>query len=134
LSDSPWLVGVDHVAIAAVDPGHPLVRLLEWPRMIDKVMPSGVHVAKYGLGGTQIEVVNPECAPTPIDRFLAQRGPGLHHVALIARGDLSEIQATLSRLGLGPGPIESAADGRPSLFLHPQSCGGVLIEIVQDGR
>jgi len=91
-------------------------------------------VAKYGIPGSQIEIVIPEGPNTPIDRFIEQNGQGLHHIALTARGDIANAWAALSNSGFQPSPIQPSADGRASLFLHPRGCGGILVEIVEEDR
>jgi hypothetical protein len=70
-------VHLDHVAVAAGSPEHPLVRLAGFDATLERPMPSGVRVARFG----PLELVSPERTGNPIERFLADRGPGLHHVA-----------------------------------------------------
>ena len=122
---------VDHVGIAVLAPaGHALVRALG-PEPAGTVMPSGVAVARFGPGHG-LELVWPERPGTPIDRFLARRGPGLHHIALAVPEPLGALAERLRAAGLETaGGIERSSDGRPSLFLHPSSTGGVLVELVE---
>lgn len=122
------VVALDHVGIATPSPAaHPLVRALgiSTPRGLE--MPSGVAVARFGPADA-LELVWPARTGTPIDGFLEKRGPGLHHVALAVRGTLSDVDLG----GLEPiGEIEPSSDGRPSLFLHPSTTRGVLVELVE---
>jgi hypothetical protein len=123
-------VALDHVGIAVPSPEHPLVRALG-AELAGTLMPSGVQVARFGPG-LALELVWPGQEGTPIDRFLELRGPGLHHIALAVREPLADLVERLRAAGLEPvGEIELSSDGRPSLFLHPSTTGGVLIELVE---
>jgi hypothetical protein len=123
---------LDHVGIAAEKAAaHPLLRALGASTPEGVEMPSGVRVARFGPANA-LELVWPARAGTPIDGFLVKRGPGLHHVALSVRRPLGELAATLELAGLEPvGDIQPSSDGRPSLFLHPATTGGVLVELVE---
>ena len=125
-------VAVDHVGIAAAGGGSPLAGVLGADALDGIAMPSGVTVARFGPG-RGLELVWPGRPDTPIDAFLARRGPGLHHVALRVDVDLAELRGRIEQAGLalvGSG-IERSSDGRPCLFLHPRGTGGVLVELVQ---
>ena len=120
---------LEHVAVAGRDLGHPLAGLVGGAPVLERSMPSGVRVARFG----QIEVVAPEREGSPVDRFLATRGPGLHHVALAVADPLEQVRARLGDAGVETlGSIEPGSDGRRTLFLHPRSMGGVLVELVED--
>ncbi len=120
---------LEHVAVAAPDLAHPLAGLLGGPPAVARTMPSGVRVARVG----QIELVVPEREGSPVDRFLAARGPGLHHVALAVADPLEDVRRRLSDAGVETiGSIEPGSDGRRTLFLHPRTMGGVLVELVED--
>lgn len=121
---------LDHVGIAVSSPEHPLPAALG-AELAGTLMPSGVTVARFGPG-CALELVWPGREGTPIDRFLERRGPGLHHIALAVREPLASLAERLRAAGLEPvGPVEPSSDGRPSLFLHPSTTGGVLIELVE---
>jgi methylmalonyl-CoA/ethylmalonyl-CoA epimerase len=125
-------VALDHVGIAAPAAGTPLAEALGAGPLSGRLMPSGVTVARFGPA-RGLELVWPGRADTPIDGFLDRRGPGLHHVALRVDVDLAELRARMEQAGLalvGSG-IDRSSDGRPCLFLHPRSTGGVLVELVQ---
>jgi methylmalonyl-CoA/ethylmalonyl-CoA epimerase len=128
------VVAVDHVGLAAGGSATPLTRLLG-AALQGQAMPSGVTVARFGPADA-LELVWPGRPGTPVDGFLERRGPGLHHVALRVDEDLGAVQPALRAAGLafaGPG-VERSSDGRPCLFLHPKSTGGVLVELVQGPR
>ena len=124
---------LDHVGLAAPAPATPLTQALgAAPAGIP--MPSGVTVARFGPAGA-LELVWPGRAGTPVDGFLARRGPGLHHVALQVDEELAPLARRLEAGGLTlVGGIEQSSDGRPCVFLHPRGTGGVLVELVQGVR
>lgn len=126
---------VDHVGIAAPDPESPLARLLGCdPGAIGKPMPSGVTVGRFGPAAG-LELVWPGRPGTPVDGFLARRGPGLHHVALRVEVALERLRDELRSAGVElVGEVDVSSDGRPCLFLHPRSTGGVLVELVEGER
>jgi methylmalonyl-CoA epimerase len=127
-------VALDHVGIAAPAAGTPLARALGASAPALTRMPSGVAIARFGPG-ERLELVVPARAGSPVERFLERRGPGLHHVAFQVDDPLLSVLEGLRGAGLEPvGGIEPASDGRPSVFLHPSTTGGVLVELVEGPR
>lgn len=128
-------VAVDHVGIAVSTPaGFPLTHALGGGALEGCEMRSGVIVARFGPGNA-LELVWPGHAGTPIERFLERHGPGLHHVALRIDEPLTGIVRSLGERGIeAVGAVEESSDGRPSLFLHPSTTGGVLVELVEGPR
>jgi methylmalonyl-CoA/ethylmalonyl-CoA epimerase len=125
---------LDHVGIAAHGPTAPLVSMLADGPLSPRDMPSGVTVARFGPG-EMLELVWPRTDTSPVGGFLARRGPGLHHVALAVDVPLRELTGDLAARNVRlTGPIEESSDGRPSVFVHPASTGGVLIELVEGRR
>lgn len=92
----------------------------------------GVRVAFVEVGGSHLELLEPLGPETPLGRFLARRGPGLHHIALKVESvdrALREVEASGGRLidrQARPG-----ARGRRVGFAHPDAFGGVLVEFVE---
>jgi methylmalonyl-CoA epimerase len=91
----------------------------------------GVRIAFLRIGESKIELVEPTDDTTGVARFLAKQGEGFHHVCLEV-GNLAE---ELTRLAInGLELIDSAprrgAEG-PVAFLHPRSCHGVLVELIE---
>lgn len=91
-----------------------------------------VRVAMLPLGETRIELMEPTADDSPIAHFIEKRGEGLHHIALEVRG----LEGHLRRLEAGgmriiPPQAEAGAGGHRYAFLHPASCGGVLVELVE---
>jgi methylmalonyl-CoA/ethylmalonyl-CoA epimerase len=92
----------------------------------------GVEAALLDVGDSHVELLAPLDADTPVGRFLARRGPGLHHVAY--RVDdvavaLDELRAAGLRL-IDEAPRPGIRGSRVA-FLHPSAAGGVLTELVQ---
>ena len=92
----------------------------------------GVEAVLLDVGEGHVELLRPLSEETPVGRFLAKRGPGLHHVAY----QVADVQATLSALRerglrLIDEQPRTGIRGSRVAFLHPASSGGVLTEIVQ---
>ena len=92
----------------------------------------GVEAVLLDVGENHVELLRPLNGETPVGRFLSKRGPGLHHVAY----QVTDVQATLDTLrDRGLRLIDEAPRtgirGSRVAFLHPESSGGVLTEIVQ---
>ena len=101
---------------------------------VEHVAGDGVSVAllRLGPGAGSVELLQPDAGENPVGRFLGKRGPGLHHVAL----EVDDIRALCARLAAaGVRLIDAAprpgAHGTTVCFVHPQSTGGVLVELVQ---
>jgi methylmalonyl-CoA epimerase len=125
---------VDHVGIAVASAtGQPLVEALGGQPALTE-MRSGVAVGRFGPG-SRIELVVPARDGNPVERFLDRRGPGLHHLALRVDEPLVAVLEQLRERGIEPaGDIEPSSDGRPSVFLHPSTTGGVLVELIEGPR
>ena len=91
-----------------------------------------VRVAMLPVGELRIELLEATSDDSPISKFLAKRGPGIHHVALRVvniRAALADLKAKGARL-IDEEPRAGAA-GCLVAFIHPSSTGGVLIELVE---
>lgn len=93
----------------------------------------GVRLAMVPLGESRIELLEALAADTPIGRFLAKRGEGLHHVA-IRVDDLAGTVEKLKSEGTRfiSDEIKVGAGGHLYCFVHPSSTGGVLLELCED--
>ncbi len=90
------------------------------------------QVAFLPLEGSEVELVKPTTSDSGIARYLAKRGPGMHHICLEVddiAGMLRELKAKNIRL-INEQP-RVAADGRKYAFVHPESTGGVLVELYE---
>lgn len=104
--------------------GLPLETIMDIPS--DKV-----RIAFLGVGESKVELVQPTDDTTGVARFLANKGEGFHHVCF----EVANLAEQLTRLGIdGVELIDSAprrgAEG-PVAFLHPRSCHGVLVELIE---
>ena len=90
-----------------------------------------VRIAFLGVGESKVELVQPTDDTTGVARFLASKGEGFHHVCF----EVDNLTEALTRLGIdGVELIDSTprrgAEG-PVAFLHPRSCHGVLVELIE---
>ena len=92
-----------------------------------------VRIAMLPVGESRLELLEPTSADSPVGRFLAKRGEGLHHVA-IEVDNLAEVIEQLKKAGtrLISDDIKVGAGGHLYVFVHPSSTGGVLLELCQD--
>ena len=127
---------IDHVGVAVedIESALPFYRdVLKMPLVhTETVTEQGVDAALLDVGDGHIELVAPLGPETGVAKFLARRGPGLHHVAY----RVEDIEATLSALAAaGIRLIDEqprvGIRGSRVAFVHPASTGGVLTEIVQ---
>jgi len=129
--------GLHHVAIAVPDlevarrvyEGVLGLRACE----VEHVPEQGVRVLVLFAGDQRIELVEPAREDSPISRFIARRGAGLHHVAWRVRDvdlALERVRAAgLELIDEVPGP---GSNGTRVAFLHPRATGGVLTELVEE--
>jgi methylmalonyl-CoA epimerase len=91
-----------------------------------------VRVAMLPLGESRIELLEPMSDDSPISKFIEKRGGGIHHVAV----EVDDINASLAEMReQGTRLIDEkprlGAEGCLVAFVHPASCNGVLLELVQ---
>lgn len=93
----------------------------------------GVEVVTFPAGAGWLELISPTDPDGAIARFMARRGEGLHHVAYRV-ADLREELDRLERAGvrLIDRVPRDGVHGWKVAFIHPESCNGVLTELVQD--
>jgi len=94
----------------------------------------GVRAASLRIGDGRVELLEPLGEDTPVGRFLAKRGPGMHHVAF----EVADLPATMAELAdAGADLIDDAPReglfGLEVAFIHPDSVHGVLVEAVAHG-
>ena len=130
--------GIHHLGIAVSDLEETIAT---WERLFgarlemrDSLAEQGVDAASLVVGESRIELLAPTGDDTPVGRFLARRGPGMHHVALAT----DDIHAALRELSEAGAQLIDEAP-RPGLFglevafVHPSSVHGVLTEVVSSG-
>ncbi len=130
------LLNLDHVGIAVEDLDAALEdyrnRYGVEPLYRERVEAQGVEEAMIPVGGSFVQLLQPLGADTPVGRFLASRGEGLHHVAY-AVVDIAAALAHLERQGARLIDREPRAGGRGAkiAFVHPSDLAGTLIELVE---
>ena len=126
---------IDHIGVAVADLdsaielhtstyGMPLVHR-------ETVVEQGVEAALLDVGESHVELIAPLGEDTPVGRFLAAKGPGLHHVAY----QVADVSAALQQLResgmrLIDETPRTGIRGSQVAFLHPATAGGVLTELV----
>jgi methylmalonyl-CoA/ethylmalonyl-CoA epimerase len=125
--------GIDHLGIAvhSIDEARKIYEQMGLEvEAIEEVPREGVRVAIIPCGGSRIELLEPTTDDSPIAKFLAKRGPGLHHLCL-ATDDVAGEGEALQRNGfrLLREQATPGADGCLVNFIHPKSADGVLVEI-----
>ena len=127
---------IDHigVAVAEIESGLELyrdrLRLAVAHREV--VEQQGVEAVLLDVGENHVELLAPLGEDTPVGRFLAKQGPGLHHVAYQVR-DIDSALSELKRAGLAliDEQPRTGIRGSRVAFIHPRATGGVLTEIVE---
>lgn len=127
---------IDHIGIAVEDLE---AGIAIWSERLglalahrERVESQGVEAALLDVGENHVELLAPLAEETPVGKFLAKRGPGLHHVAY----QVDDIEATLAALSsegvalLDASPRAGIRGSRVA-FLDPRGIGRVLVEVVQ---
>jgi methylmalonyl-CoA/ethylmalonyl-CoA epimerase len=99
------------------------------------VADQGVEAASVVVGGSRVELLRPLGEDTPVGRFLAGRGPGMHHVAY----EVDDVSAALAGLAAHGAVLidevpRQGLFGLEVAFVHPDAVHGVLTEVVASGR
>ena len=118
------------LAVAALDSLHPLLHdILGMPKaqLADS---DGARIAGYEAGQSLVELLEADRPDSPIGRFIARRGPGIHHLCLA----VDDLDASLARcrdagIALVDETPRIGAEGKRIAFLHPRSTAGILIEL-----
>jgi len=132
----PRIKRIDHVAVVVED----MERALSFWRdalgielhELSDVPAEKSQVAFLPLSGSEVELVLPTTDDSGIAKYLARRGPGMHHLCL----EVDDIEGMMSRLKsknirlINEEP-RLASDGKKYAFIHPESTGGVLVELYQ---
>jgi methylmalonyl-CoA epimerase len=126
---------LDHIGVAvnSIEEAHSFYRELGMHiARVETIVAEKTKVAMLPLGEARIELLEPTDPDSAVGRFLAKRGPGLHHICL----RVSDLAGTVARLkASGAGVINEVpaigADGHSYVFIHPSSTGGMLVELVE---
>ena len=99
----------------------------------EEVESEGVKTSFFDVGPNKIELLEGTNENSPISKFIAKKGEGVHHIAFAVDDILSEVKR-LKKEGfiiLNETP-KKGADNKLVVFLHPKSTNGVLIELCQE--
>jgi len=130
------LTQIDHVGIAVSDLGEAVERYRRTlgiePVHRERMDDQGVEEVLFAVGESFVQLIGALGPDTPVGRFLAKRGPGVHHVgyrvANVADA-LEHLRAEgVSLIDETPRP---GSRGTTIAFVHPEDMGGVLVELVQ---
>lgn len=118
------------LAVASIEPLMSFFRdVLEMPQVAlgDS---DGAKIEGVAAGESLVELLEPEGPETPIGKFLARRGPGIHHICFA----VDDLEGTLERcrkagIRLVDEVPRLGAEGKKIAFLHPSSTGGILVEL-----
>jgi methylmalonyl-CoA/ethylmalonyl-CoA epimerase len=120
------------IAVRALDEILPFYRdLLDLPDVpLDDA--DGAKIAGLAAGDTLVELLEAERPNTPIGKFVAKRGPGIHHICFA----VDDLDGTLARCrAAGIRVIDETprlgAEGKRIAFLHPSATAGVLVELTE---
>ncbi len=130
------LEAIDHIGIAVEDLDSAIESYSEQLGMPtqhrETVSEQGVEAVLLDVGESHIELLAPLGPDTPVGKYLAKRGPGIHHIAY----RVDDIEAEIERLKaagmklIDEAPRQGICDTKVA-FIHPGSVGGVLTELVQ---
>jgi methylmalonyl-CoA/ethylmalonyl-CoA epimerase len=92
----------------------------------------GARIKAVAAGDSLVELLEPVAENSPIGKFLAKRGPGIHHICFT----VDDLEGTLARVkAAGVRLIDEVprlgAEGKRIAFLHPSSTAGVLVELTE---
>ena len=128
---------IDHIAIAvqnlesALETFRNVIGCAGEAIRIEEVASEKVRVAFITIGETKIELLEPLSDESPIAKFLAKNGDGMHHIAL-QTDDINKETERLESLNIKPLSLpKEGAGGKKIMFLHPKETNRVLIEFAQ---
>jgi methylmalonyl-CoA/ethylmalonyl-CoA epimerase len=129
---TPHGVRIAHVGIAleALNSALPFFRDVLGLKSVDINDSDGARIEAFETGESLVELLEPQGADTPIGKFIARRGAGLHHICFA----VPDLDGVLDRCrSAGIRLIDEAprigAEGKRIAFLHPSSTSGILIEL-----
>jgi methylmalonyl-CoA epimerase len=131
--------GIDHVAIAVedIEAAIALFQNILGLKVTHRedIADYGVRIATIATGGTDVELVQGTSPDSPITRFIASRGAGMHHIAFEV-DDIEKALAGMKTRGVElidqtPRP---GKQGSRVAFIHPRATGRVLCELVENRR
>jgi methylmalonyl-CoA/ethylmalonyl-CoA epimerase len=127
---------IDHIGIAVRNLDEAIARYTSLcgrgPDHLEKVASQKVKVAMFEVGESRVELLMATAPDSPIAKFIAKRGEGMHHICF----KVPNLEEALSRMSAAGMEIISSAGGEGAggsrvAFLHPKSLMGVMVELVE---
>ena len=125
---------IAHVGIALPDlaPAISFYRDILGLERVELSDSDGARIEAFAAGESLVELLEPSESDSPIGKYLAKRGPGIHHICF----QVDDLDATLERCrAAGLRVIDETprlgAEGRRIAFLHPSSTSGILVELTE---
>jgi methylmalonyl-CoA/ethylmalonyl-CoA epimerase len=120
------------IAVRALDDILPFYRDLLGLPEVELADSDGAHIAGFAAGDSLIELLEAVHPESPIGKFVANRGPGIHHICFA----VDDLDGTLARcrtagIRLIDESPRLGAEGKRIAFLHPSATAGVLIELTE---
>jgi methylmalonyl-CoA epimerase len=132
MADAPARVAHVGIAVASIAAALPFYRNILGLIPGSPETADGTTIVSLALGDVQVELLEPQHANSPVAKFLARRGPGIHHVCYRVP-DLDRALEDCRAAGyqlIDPAPRPGAA-GRRIAFLHPTATAGILLELTE---
>jgi len=132
MPDAPRGTRIAHIGLAvrAIDDLLPFCRDVLGLSTVPLADSDGARITGLAAGESLVELLEADSPESPIGRFIAKRGPGIHHVCFAVddlEGMLDRCRAAGLRL-IDESP-RIGAEGKRIAFLHPTSTGGILVEL-----
>ena len=132
---TPIGIRIAHVgiALASLEAAMPFYREILGMEPVELADSDGARIEAFQAGESLVELLEPESSDTPIGKFIAKRGPGIHHIcfavpdldAVLERCRTAEVRLIDEKPRIG-------AEGKRIAFIHPSSTSGILIELTED--
>jgi methylmalonyl-CoA/ethylmalonyl-CoA epimerase len=129
---SPRGTKISHIGIAvrALGESAPLFEQILGLREVPLDDADGASIRGFDADGSLIELLEADSEDSPIGKFLAKRGPGIHHICF----SVDDLEGTLAKcrqsgLQLIDETPRVGAEGKRIAFIHPRSTGGILVEL-----
>ena len=132
--EAPKGTRIAHVGIAvkSIEASMPLLTEILGLSRVEIADSDGAHIAAATAGESLVELLEPGSDDSPIGKFIARRGPGIHHICFAVddlEGPLAKCRAAGLRL-IDDVP-RIGAEGKRIAFIHPLSTSGILVELTE---